>query len=91
MTGILQLDISFAKDASPDKRSYRVDFSLFKSLAPDHQPIQKIYNPISEIADGISNSNFRIKDFRKSHLVRLNTLNYLREQKLINDNLEWIS
>jgi len=88
---IPNVDISFAKDASPDKRSYKVDFSLFKSLAPDHQPIQKIYNTISEIADGISNSNFRVKDFRKSHLVRLNTLNYLSEQKLINANLEWIS
>ena len=60
-------------------------------LAPEHQPIQTIYNTIKEIADGITNSNFKVKDFRKSHLVRLNTLNYLREQKLINGNLEWIN
>ena len=29
---IPNVDISFAKDASPDKRSYKVDFSLFKSI-----------------------------------------------------------
>tara|TARA_B110000503_G_scaffold23555_1_gene36950 strand:+ start:2710 stop:3759 length:1050 start_codon:yes stop_codon:yes gene_type:complete len=88
---IPNVDISYVKDALPDKRSYKVDFSLFKFLAPEHQPIQTIYNTIKEIADGITNSNFKVKDFRKSHLVRLNTLNYLREQKLINGNLEWIN
>ena len=88
---IPNVDISYANNATPDNRSYKVDFSLFNSLAPDYQPIQKLSDTIREIADGISNSNFKIKDFRKSHLVRLNTLNYLKQQKLINSNLEWIN
>lgn len=88
---IPNVNLSFANNASPDKRSYKVDFSLFKSLAPNHQPIQKLSDTIKEIADGISNSNFRVKDFRASHLIRLNTLNYLKNNKLINFNLEWIT
>ena len=59
---IPNVDISFAKDASPDKRSYKVDFSLFKSLAPDHQPIQKLDNSIMEIADGITNSELNVSN-----------------------------
>ena len=59
-------------------------------MAPDHQPVQKISDTIKELADGILNSNFRVKNFRKSFLIRLNTLNYLKKNKLINSNLEWI-
>ena len=88
---IPNVNLTFANNSLPDKRSYKVDFSLFKSLAPNHQPIKKLSETIKEIADGISNSNFRIKDFRKSHLVRLNTLNYLKKHNLINSNLEWIN
>lgn len=87
---IPNLKISFANNASPDKRSYKVDFSLYKSMAPDHQPVQKISNTIKELANGILNSNFRVKNFRKSFLIRLNTLNYLKKNKLINSDLEWI-
>jgi len=87
---IPNVNLTFANNSLPDKRSYKVDFSLFKSLAPNHQPIKKLSETIKDIADGISNSNFRTKDFRKSHLVRLNTLNYLKKHNLINSNLEWI-
>ena len=87
---IPKLKLSFTSNASPDKRSYKVDFSLFKSMAPNHQPTQKLSDTIKELADGITNSNFRIKNFRKSYLVRLNTLNYLKKNKLINSDLNWI-
>ena len=88
-TVIPSVNLIFADGASPDKRSYKVDFNLFKSLAPDYQPTQKIEDTINEIATGISNSTFRNRDFRNSHLSRLSTLNYLRDKKLINSNLEW--
>lgn len=88
---IPNVDISFASDASPDKRSYKVDFSLFKSLAADFQPIQKIDGTIKEIADGISDSDFRNPNFRDSYLSRLSTLKYLTNKNLINSNLEWNS
>jgi len=88
---IPNVDLSFARDASPDKRSYKVDFSLFESLAPNHQPIKKIDETIKEIADGIKISEFRNPNFRESYLSRLSTLKYLTSRNLINSNLEWNS
>ena len=32
------VEVSINKDAQPDKRSYRVNFGLFRSLVPRHQP-----------------------------------------------------
>lgn len=87
---IPNIDIKFANSISLDNRSYKVDFSLFKSLAPNYQPMKKLSDTITEIADAISNSNFRVSDFRKSYLIRLCTLNNLREKKLITSNLKWI-
>ena len=87
---IPNIDINFANSISLDNRSYKVDFSLFKSLAPNYQPTKKLSDTITEIADAISNSNFRVSDFRKSYLIRLCTLNNLREKQLITSNLKWI-
>ena len=40
-------------DAAPDKRSYQVDFSLFQSIAPDHQPQTSLRKSIEELKSGI--------------------------------------
>ena len=41
--------VEINKNAAPDKRSYRVDFSLFESLAPDHQPQVTLEQAIAEL------------------------------------------
>jgi len=75
--------------AAPDKRSYRVDFSLYKSLAPKNQKHKSIDKTISELIDDIESSPFRNKDFRNSYLIRLNTLNHLRLKNKIDSMLHW--
>ena len=46
-------DISINKDAQPDKRSYRVNFNLFKKLAPFHQPKVGLTESVEELYDGL--------------------------------------
>jgi len=82
--------VSVNKDAAPDKRSYRVNFDLYKSLAPDHQPIWDLESTIKEIRDNLMEMNFNDPNFRESKLIRLHVLNYLQENGMINPNLEWI-
>ncbi|WP_158827751.1 NAD-dependent epimerase/dehydratase family protein [Mucilaginibacter lacusdianchii] len=81
--------VSLNPNAPPDKRSYRVDFSLFKSLAPHHQPLYTLRQAIKELRDGLVAMNFTDNDFRNSLLIRLKVLTKLQDQHLINEELEW--
>lgn len=82
--------VSLNPDASPDKRSYRVNFDLFKSLAPNHQPIHDLPSTIKELKDNLLEMNFNDPNFRESQLIRLKVLNKLQDKGLLNNNLEWI-
>ncbi|MGC9345091.1 MAG: NAD-dependent epimerase/dehydratase family protein [Bacteroidales bacterium] len=83
--------VSINKDAAPDKRSYRVNFDLYKELAPDHQPVHDLETTIQEIKDNLVAMNFNDPNFRESKLIRLKVLSYLEENGLIDENLEWVS
>ena len=76
-------------DAPPDKRSYRVNFSLFKNLAPDHQPVNDLEITIRQLIDGLTGMKFNDPDFRESIYIRLKTLNRLQSEQYLNGNLEW--
>jgi nucleoside-diphosphate-sugar epimerase len=84
------IKITTNPDAMPDKRSYQVNFDLFKSLAPNHQPIHDLRSTIAEINDNLVAMNFNDPNFRSSQLIRLKVLGKLKAEKLINENLEWI-
>ena len=43
------LKVSINKDAQPDKRSYKVSFDTFKSLAPNNQPEYNLENTITDL------------------------------------------
>ncbi len=81
--------ISINKDAQPDKRSYRVDFSLFEQLAPDYQPQMDLLTAVRELKDGLEAMEFEDENFRSSKYMRLKVLMLLREQGLLDGNLEW--
>ena len=82
-------EVFINKDAAPDKRSYRVSFDLFASLAPDHQPVYTLHRAIRELRDGLTAMGFKDGDFRNSQLMRLKVLTSLQEADLINEQLVW--
>jgi nucleoside-diphosphate-sugar epimerase len=84
------VEISINKEAQPDKRSYQVDFSLYRKLAPDHQPVIGLEEAILDLRDGLQAMNFSDPEFRDSTLIRLKVLNDLRSKGILNDNLEWL-
>ncbi len=81
--------VSVNKDAPPDKRSYRVNFDLYKKLAPGHQPAVGLEQSIRELQAGLNAMGFRDPEFRSSKFMRLNILMELRKKGLLNDQLEW--
>lgn len=88
-TVIPNTNVSINSDAQPDKRSYRVNFDLFKRLAPGHQPKFDLLSTIRELRDGLEAMNFNDENFRSSGFMRLKVLTRLREKGLIDEQLEW--
>lgn len=82
-------DVSINRDAPPDKRSYRVDFSLFRSLAPGHQPQADLLGTIDALRQGLTAMRFADPDFRNSTFMRLRVLADLETRGLLTRSLEW--
>ena len=83
------VEVSINMDAAPDKRSYRVNFSLFREFAPAHQPLKTLAQTIAELIEGFKHAQFDDAEFRTSHLIRLNTLNTLKQRAQIDADLYW--
>lgn len=83
------VSVSINENAEPDKRSYRVDFSLFKKLAPDHQPQYNLSMTIEELKNGLELMHFSDPNFRNSHFMRLKALRILQGKGLLKNTLEW--
>jgi len=82
-------EIDINRHAPPDRRSYRVNFALYRSLAPDHQPQISLADAIRDIRDGLSGVGFNDSDYRGSDLVRLNVLAAALDQGRLQPDLRW--
>jgi UDP-glucose 4-epimerase len=67
-------EVSINKDAVLDSRSYRVDFSLFEQLAPDHVPRMSLADSIRGLVEGLHGVGFADQHFREGNMIRLRTL-----------------
>lgn len=83
------VDVSINRSAEPDRRSYRVDFGLFRELAPLHQPQCELEDTIAGLREGMEAMNFRDPDFRNSQFVRLKALAHLRSHGYLTEELRW--
>lgn len=84
------IEVSINQNAAPDKRSYRVDFGLFKKLAPNHQPDFNLDTTIMDLVQGYKDIGFKNKNFRESELMRLNVVNDLLQKGIIDKELRLI-
>ena len=84
------VQISINENAAQDRRSYQVDFSKFRSLAPNYQPQVDLSEAIRDLKDGLELMEFSHADFRNSDFMRLKVLTGLRERNQLDENLEWV-
>jgi nucleoside-diphosphate-sugar epimerase len=82
--------VSINRAAQHDSRSYSVDFSLYKRLAPSYQPKVGLMESIDRMAQGLSSIGFCDENFRDSRFVRLNTLKNHIKDGFLKTNLRWI-
>lgn len=82
--------VSINKAAQPDGRSYRVDFSLYRRLAPAHQPQERLQDSIAGLVKGMQDIGFADQDFRHTtKMIRLNALSALVGREEMGDDLRW--
>lgn len=81
--------VNINADALPDKRSYKVNFDLFKKLAPHHQPVFDLKSTINKLYSSLNEMEFNNPNFRESDLMRLNVITRMKEKGILDNNLMW--
>jgi nucleoside-diphosphate-sugar epimerase len=81
--------VSINTAAAPDKRSYRVDFELFRSLAPAHQPQMTVNRSIATLATALRKIDFTDRKFRSGPNIRLTILDRLIASGELGNDLRW--
>ena len=84
------VEVSINTAAQPDNRSYKVGFSLFQKLAPEHQPRKRFDVAVRELRDQVNGMDFGGALFRTSPYLRLNVLRDLKARNKLTQNLRWI-
>jgi nucleoside-diphosphate-sugar epimerase len=82
-------EVNINAQAPPDKRSYKVDFSLYESLAPAHQPLVSLEHAIDGLKAGLSRMAFSDANFRASQAMRLKVLEKLIGEGKLTEQLRW--
>ena len=75
------IKINFASNSPADKRSYMVNFSEFKKIAPKFYPKTKIEDTIIQLKNKLVYKN--VKKINKKNYIRLDVLNKKINSKYI--------
>lgn len=83
------VEVSINKNAAPDTRSYKVDFSLFEKLAPAYLPTVSLSQSVSRLKQGLTEIDFSDPDFRSSRYIRLRVIEQLIAEGRLHPDLRW--
>ena len=86
-----QTKVSINSSAPADARSYKVDFGLFRTLAPDFQPRVRLADSILSVLQALRSINFNDANFRGARRVmRLKAISDLIARGQVSSELRWI-
>ncbi|KQT60486.1 MULTISPECIES: NAD-dependent epimerase/dehydratase family protein [unclassified Aureimonas] len=81
--------VSINHSAAVDSRSYKVDFSRYAELAPDHQPRLSLDDSIARLVTGLKSMGFADAQFRQSGMMRLKVLEGHIAAGRLTQSLKW--
>ncbi|HEY9457685.1 MAG TPA: SDR family oxidoreductase, partial [Gaiella sp.] len=82
-------EVEFAGDASPDPRSYRVDFSELERAFPDLELDWNARRGAEELVGAYRAVGLTEDDFEGRSYIRLRQLRHLLDEHLLDDDLRW--
>ena len=83
-----KIKISINKKASPDKRTYKVDFSAYNNFAQKYKPIFSLEDSVKDLVRNIEHLSLNGDDIKSSKFVRLKSLKESIKNNLIDSNLK---
>jgi nucleoside-diphosphate-sugar epimerase len=84
-----ECDVEVAGASYADPRSYRVDFSRFASLLPEHTPEWTARAGAGELVVAYRAAGFTFDDFDGHRFTRLKQMRRLIDEGLLDDGLRW--
>ncbi len=79
--------VTFADDAGPDLRNYRVDFSKLADTFPHLDLRWSVHAGVEELIRAYTDHDLSFEDFTSSRFVRLRRINELRSAGLVDEML----
>jgi len=83
--------VTFAGDASPDARNYRVNCDKIRKVLPAFQPQWTVRKGVEEVYDAYCKHGTTSEEFLSSSFVRLKKIRELQNAGKLDDTLSWRS
>jgi nucleoside-diphosphate-sugar epimerase len=84
-------EVSFAPDASPDKRNYRVDCSLAQREVPEFKPQWTVRKGAAELYEAYKSNGLTLEEFEGKRYKRIDHVRMLMAEGVIDDQLRHIT
>jgi len=84
-------EVTYAEGASPDPRSYRVDFAKFAGTFPNFRFEWSAGRGADELASAFADVGLTLADFEGHRYVRLNQLKRLLQGGMLDEDLRWVA
>jgi nucleoside-diphosphate-sugar epimerase len=83
--------IEYAKDAGPDLRCYRADFTKITRALPDFKPQWDAKRGARELYEAYRRIGLKLEDFEGSRFKRIDHIRQLMGSDLLGSDLRWKS
>jgi nucleoside-diphosphate-sugar epimerase len=81
--------IEYAKDAGPDLRCYRVDFTKIANTLPDFQPQWDARRGARQLYEAYRKTGLRAEDFEGERFKRIDHIKHLMDADVLRSDLRW--
>jgi nucleoside-diphosphate-sugar epimerase len=81
--------IEYAKDAGPDKRTYRVDFSKIARMLPEFKPQWDAQRGAQQLYEAYRKIGLKVEDVEGPRYMRINQIKQLLSSNRLDATLRW--
>ena len=82
--------VEYAKDAEPDKRTYRVDFSKIMKMVPEFKPQWNARRGAQELHEAYKKYGVKLEEFEGPKYKRIDHIKKLISEGKLDSTLRWV-
>jgi nucleoside-diphosphate-sugar epimerase len=81
--------IEYARDAGPDVRCYRVDFSKIATILPNFKPLWNAKRGAQQLYEAYKKTGLKLEDFEGKRYKRIDHITHLMDLGHLGSDLRW--